>query len=277
MTISYVCLLFVGAAAFTPVPCHSPRSALATAVTAMPSRNAAVVMKKGRKQGGGPKISLKKKKRKTEGELANDKRINEIARREATRKKRPTVMYGRQRDNFSKQVSNGASRAPVYIRAKGEEEWLECGHVCVDVDTQTSLADAARYQKRLILEHGTRVHRRLQMQRETLECGLGPCDDMAAVGDEASDGVVASNVVLIERSAATDEGTLPVAASFALAATCGFLGAPIPDAGHYWSDSSTEQVARDEKNVNLNNALGNAAKSAVAVQTSKTLGLRSLG
>ena len=177
----------------------------------------------GRKQGGGPKISLKKKKRKKQrGELANDKRINEIARREATRKKRPTVMYGRQRDNFSKQVSNGASRAPVYIRAKGEEEWLECGHVCVDVGTQTSLADAARYQKRLILEHGTRVHRRLQMQRETLECGLGPCDDdMAAVGDEASDGVVASNVVLIERSAATDEGTLPVAASFALAATCG--------------------------------------------------------
>ena len=277
MTISYVCLLFVGAAAFTPVPCHSPRSALATAVTEMPSRNAAVVMKKGRKQGGGPKISLKKKKRKTEGELANDKRINEIARREATRKlARPSCMA----DSVTTSPSRSPTvlRAPVYIRAKGEEEWLECGHVCVDVGTQTSLEDAARYQKRLILEHGTRVHRRLQMQRETLECGLGPCDDdMAAVGDEASDGVVASNVVLIERSAATDEGTLPVAASFALAATCGFLGAPIPDAGHYWSDSSTEQVARDEKNVNLNNALGNAAKSAVAVQTSKTLGLRSLG
>ena len=63
----------------------------------------------------------------------------------------------------------------------------------------------------------------------------------------------------------------------ALASTCGFLGAPIPDAGLYWSDSATEQVARDERNVNLNNALGNAAKSAVAVQASKTLGLRSLG
>ena len=55
------------------------------------------------------------------------------------------------------------------------------------------------------------------------------------------------------------------------------IGAPIPEAQKYWSDGTTDQVASDARKVNLNNALGNAAKSAVAVQTSKTLGLRSLG
>ena len=87
----------------------------------------------------------------------------------------------------------------------------------------------------------------------------------------------AADVLLIERTDATDDSSLAIGASYALAATCGFSGAPIPEAGHYYSDSPTDKVARDERNVNLQNAFGNAAKSEVAVQASKTLGLRSLG
>ena len=232
-------------------------------------------MKKGRSQGSGPKIALKKKKTKTEGQAAMEKRMSDFARR-ASKKKKPTIMYGGQRKRYLDQVSDGAEMAPVFIRAKGEEEWLECGRVSVAKGATISLADAARYQKRLILEHGTRVHRHLQMQsRELLECGLGPAVDPNAEEEVAAD---TGGVVLIERSDAPSGGTdSPKEPASATGTTCGFLGEPIPDAGLYWSDSAAGQVARDERNVNLNKALGNAAKSAVAVQFSKTLGLRSLG
>jgi hypothetical protein len=258
--------LFTGsAAAFVPTPWVSSR-----AIMSLDKRSTcAIVMKKGRKQGGGPKIALKKTTTKTEGQKAIEKRVAEQARRAATRKKRPTIMYGRQRSRYLEQVDDGAERALVFLRARGEEEWLECGHVSIAKGSKLSLLDAAGYQKRLILEHGTRVHRRLQMQREMLECGIGPAIEPGA--DEAA---AEGAVVTVERSEAAEPSKESLSA---IATTFGFLGAPIPDAQKYWSDGTTDQVASDARKVNLNNALGNAAKSAVAVQTSKTLGLRSLG
>jgi len=212
--------------------------------------------------------------------MSADKKLTEMRRREATRKKRPTVMYGAQKKRFSEQVGDGAERAPVFARARGEEEWLEVGQISVAKGAETTVADAARYQKRIILGHATRVHRHLQMQSEVLECGLGePTSAGAADAADAADAdtAPASNILLIERGVGTDDDSMPFAASFAMAATCGFSGAPIPDAGHYYSNSATDDVARDARKVNLQNQMGNAAKSEVAVQASKTLGLRSLG
>ena len=246
----------------------------------LPSRRPAALdiqLKKGRAQGGGPKIALRRKKSKTEGQLSSDKRIAEMRRREMTRKKRPIIMYGRQGQRFKEHVKEGSVQHPVYARqyAEGanENEWLCVGHVTIakDVAATTTAADAARFQKRLILEHGCRVHRQLQLQRELLECGLGSPEDTGA--EAFSEEGAVTDVVPIEGGAApTDE-----AAAYSNAATCGFSGLPIPDAGHYYSSAETERVARDQRNVNLVNAFGKAAKSATAVQESKTLGLRSLG
>jgi len=191
-----------------------------------------------------------------------------MRRREITRKKRPIIMYGRQKSRFSEQVSEGSAPTPVFARVHGEATWLEAGHISVAEGSGSTTADAARHQKRLILEHATRVHRHLQLHREALECGLG----MPAADDE-----LAEKIVLIERGTPAEEGSMSNDNLLVFAATCGFSGAPIPDAGHYFSDSSTDQVAKDARNVNIQNAFGNAAKSEVAVQASKTLGLRSLG
>jgi len=43
--------------------------------------------------------------------MSADKKLTEMRRREATRKKRPTVMYGAQKKRFSEQVGDGAERA----------------------------------------------------------------------------------------------------------------------------------------------------------------------
>ena len=75
-----------------------------------------VIMKKGRKQGGGPKITTRKVKRKTEAELATEKRKRDLTRLAVTRKKKPTLGIARQHERFTAQVSDGSPRFPVFVR-----------------------------------------------------------------------------------------------------------------------------------------------------------------
>ena len=61
----------------------------------------------------------------------------------------------------------------------------------------------------------------------------------------------------------------------ALAPTCGFLGAPNPNHGHFFADAGGAGVDdAAERKVKLKK-IGLDAKSAVAEQFSKSLGLRS--
>ena len=88
-SVLWLCLALLAghAAAFAPTPWLSSR-----AVASVSTRSAeAVVMKKGRSQGSGPKIALKKKKTKTEGQAAMEKRMSDFARR-ASKKKKPTII-----------------------------------------------------------------------------------------------------------------------------------------------------------------------------------------
>ena len=76
------------------------------------------------------------------------------------------------------------------------------------------------------------------------------------------------------RLAAGEELTTPEVLQ--LAAACGFMGTPVDTDGHYWGKqlAANGAVGTDGRKVTLS-GLGNDAKSAVAEQFSKQLGLRS--
>ena len=145
-----------------------------------------------------------------------------------------------------------------------DEEWFEVGLVSIAADSSTTAEQAAQLQTRLILEHGVKLQPMWQQQIETLECGLG---EAISTDSDDTDGDSAASAQLIERRSLIS--TQP-----SLAATCGFLGAPDPNAGHYWSGSVVDDNGASERKVKLAK-LGNDAKSAVAERDSKNLGLRS--
>ena len=220
-------------------------------------------MKKGRGQGGGPKISTRKKVgRKTEGERAVEKQAAQIARRAATLKRRPAVAGGRQRDRFVEQCEDGAAKHAVFARPTGDRDWVEIGHVTAV--GQVSPEQSARLQKRLILEWAVRLHKPLQPQAEILECGI--------VLDTTEED---AEPTMLE-AADEEEARLLVQAPRYVAASCGFLGHPLPG-GHYYGDNSQVGDGLDDNTKVKWSKLGNNAKSAIQEQTSKTLGLRSLG
>lgn len=246
------------------------------------ARAAAAIMKKGRSQGGGPKIALKKKRRKTDAERAADKHAAEIVRRAATMKRRPTVITSRQGERFSEYVGAGSSMYPVFARPTGDRDWVKVGHVALAPgEAGLSAAEAAWLQKRCILEHAARLNPTLQQQKAILQCGLGPAVVPSSASDE-TDGEEVAEAAAAEEAAANEnvelleEGSaLAPAAAAAQAASCGFLGLALPK-GHYFGDSSVMAVQTDSSKVQLSK-LGDDAKSAIAVQQTKTLGLRSLG
>ena len=225
---------------------------------AMPRTSSSPVMKKGRKQGGGPAISTRKSKRKTEGERSTDKRIADAVRRVAmSKRRRPSLAIARQQDRFDQQ----SAAAWVFARAVGDSEWLEVGQVsiaagAVGTDGEAVTAEqAALLHKRLILQHATRLHPHLQPVGHILECGLSG---------------IAGHPVLLPSA-----NRLPLRDAMALSASCGFRGTELP-AGHYFGDNSPTLQASDARKVKLSR-LGNDSKSAVQIHESKTLGLRSLG
>lgn len=231
------------------------------------ARCAATVMKKGRGQGGGPKISTRKTQRKTEGEQADEKRAAALKRRIATSKRRPTITPGRQEERYTRQCASGAARHKVFARVTGDLDWLEVGHVSIAAGSDTTPDAASRLMKRLILEHAAALHPTLLQQSDILECGVA-----GAEGSDEDDAAAQEQVVLLS---AGEAAPLLPAAALRRAATCGFLGLPLPS-GHYFGDSEVSAIVSDDRKVTLSK-LGNNAKSAVAVQQSKTLGLRSLG
>lgn len=250
------------------------------------ARTTATIMKKGRAQGGGPKIALKKKHRKTDAERAADKHAADIVRRAATMKRRPTVITSRQGERFSEYVGAGSSQYPVFARPTGDHDWVKVGHVALAPgEAELSAAEAAWLQKRCILEHAARLHPTLQQQKAILQCGLGPAvvpssdsdSDKTAEGASAEEATEGANddVELLVAPEQGVGGALAPAAAAAQATSCGFLGLPLPS-GHYFGDSSAMAVQTDSSKVQLSK-LGDDAKSAIAVQQTKTLGLRSLG
>lgn len=220
------------------------------------------MMAKGRKQGGGPKIGLRKKKGKPEHQLAAEKRTAALMRRAANAKKKPAVGPGRQRERFAEQMGTDGKAFAVFARIAGTEEWLEAGRISIAKGSRMSAQQAASVQKRIILERAVRVHAlKLAKHRADLECGVGP--------DAEPEGDADVNAVELVSGSGNQPGELRT-----LAAVCGFSGAPIPDAGHYWGSSDQQAADSDERNVKLQK-FGDDAKSAVAQQESKMLGLRS--
>ena len=225
-----------------------------------------LLMAKGRKQGGGPKIALKKKSKKTEAQRASERRLAALARAESTRKRAPVIGAGRQSERYAEQMSQGGTRISVYARVSAGDSaqpgpWTAVGDVCVARGASTSPELAARLQKRLILAHAARMHPLLQRDSSSLECGVGEAAPAGSDGAEPT-------VRLLE------SGAQPTAEkAHALAASCGFLGLPIPERGHFWAAARAEKRASDSRKVTLN-AFGDSAKSVIAKQLTETLGLR---
>ena len=236
------------------------------------------IMKKGRKQGGGPAISTRKSRRKSEGQRSADKRITEAVRRAAvSKRRRPSLAIARQRDRFDQHSAAASVRHLVFARAAGDSEWLEVGQVsiaagAVGAEGEAVTAEqAVRLHKRLILQHATRLHPHLQPVSGILECGLAEKQQPQQPEDAPVGGEAAATHPVPLPSASP----LPLSDAKALAATCGFRGAALP-AGHYFGDNSPTLLVSDARKVKLSR-LGDDSKSAVAIHQSKTLGLRSLG
>lgn len=246
---------------------------------------AQICMKKGRAQGGGPKIGLGRKS-KTAKELNVAKKRREIERSYVRIVKKPTVLPGRQEDRFADQASPTTPAATVYARtASGASEdgtvgaWMEVGRVSVagrvatlGLDSPLSHEDAAFVQKRLILEHACRIHPTLQLHHEHLELGMTPprAARAAAEGDAMADVEPEPEPTLLQR----DEIADLIMEQKQLAAACGFVGKPDPKAGHFYADSELGDAFKTDARKVILSKLGNNAKSAVHKQFNEMLGLR---
>ena len=262
--LSIACCLALSSSFLAAGPLRSQCPSSSTAVRSHP----APCMKKGRSQGGGPKISLKNKKlRKTEADHAADKRAAQLVRVAKNAKRKPPVGEGRQQDRFVEQCNDGSVKHPVFARVAGDLEWLHVGHVSIAMESELTAAQAAKLQKRLILDHAPRVHPlALQPNSDILECGLGA----PGAEEEGADTLLQPHLLDV-----MDSGPLPPMQALKLAAECGFKGSPLPS-GHYFGEAGADAMGTDETKVQLGK-LGNDAKSKILVQQMKTLGMRSLG
>ncbi len=224
-----------------PAGCAAPAAA---------ARCAPLAMKRGRAQGGGPKIGTGAK-RKSQAEISQAKLLR-AKRREASRRKQSNLVpLQRQADRHVELLKAGAPAWPVYVRQGTQgDEWLEVGHVSVDAASGASAAQAAQLHKRLILEHGLRLYPKLGMHRLTLECG---------VASGAPDG---------------EPEALEQKADAAPLEACGFLGTADPTAGHFYDGGEASSSDPNARKVKLDR-LGSDHRSKSAEEKSKNLGLRS--
>ena len=239
-----------------------------------------LVTMKGRSQGGGPRISTKKKKAKhTPAALA---KAGSPAPQNKPLKKVPSapgmqapLSIKRQWDRHLENLKKGAKPHPVYARARGTEAWLKVGTVTVDPEAkETSPEQAVQLHKRLILSHAVRLHPELSPSRTDLDCGFGPPENR----EEKPDGELKADgtePVGVEES--EPEVQMLESVDAALPALAGFAGTPDESSGHYFVENEplpNQEGKKAGKKV-IRDKLGNDTKSKVAEAFSKSLGLRS--
>ena len=249
--------------------------------TALPSRTsqlsrAAVVLKKGRAQGGTPKISLRRKKiytarSKTDG-------LKQVSQR--PKKRMPTLSSKRQWERHVALLDAGAQPWCVFARAAGEAEWLDVGLVTHDAAVQNaSAAGAVLLHKRLILKHAAQLYPLALGTAKSVELGLCEQPQLAEPVEEwegaeavaAAKEARAAAVAAMEAAAAAAAEPLSADAHAAPREACGFAGKPDELSGQYWTDSTPipAQGMRQKADASKKDS-----KSSVAQAFSESLGLR---
>ena len=250
--------------------------------TALPSRTsqlsrAAVVLKKGRAQGGTPKISLRRKKiytarSKTDG-------LKQVSQR--PKKRMPALSSKRQWERHVALLDAGAQPWCVFARAAGEAEWLDVGLVTHDAAVQNaSAAGAVLLHKRLILKHAAQLYPLALGTAKSVELGLCEQPQLAEPVDEEWEGAEAvaaakearaAAVAAMEAAAAAAAEPLSADAHAAPREACGFAGKPDELSGQYWTDSTPipAQGMRQKADASKKDS-----KSSVAQAFSESLGLR---
>ena len=249
--------------------------------TALPSRTsqlsrAAVVLKKGRAQGGTPKISLRRKKiytarSKTDG-------LKQVSQR--PKKRMPALSSKRQWERHVALLDAGAQPWCVFARAAGEAEWLDVGLVTHDAAVQNaSAAGAVLLHKRLILKHAAQLYPLALGTAKSVELGLCEQPQLAEPVEEgegaeavaAAKEARAAAVAAMEAAAAAAAEPLSADAHAAPREACGFAGKPDELSGQYWTDSTPipAQGMRQKADASKKDS-----KSSVAQAFSESLGLR---
>ena len=248
---------------------------------ALPSRTsqlsrAAVVLKKGRAQGGTPKISLRRKKiytarSKTDG-------LKQVSQR--PKKRMPALSSKRQWERHVALLDAGAQPWCVFARAAGEAEWLDVGLVTHDAAVQNaSAAGAVLLHKRLILKHAAQLYPLALGTAKSVELGLCEQPQLAEPVEEwegaeavaAAKEARAAAVAAMEAAAAAPAEPLSADAHAAPREACGFAGKPDELSGQYWTDSTPipAQGMRQKADASKKDS-----KSSVAQAFSESLGLR---
>ena len=249
--------------------------------TALPSRTsqlsrAAVVLKKGRAQGGTPKISLRRKKiytarSKTDG-------LKQVSQR--PKKRMPALSSKRQWERHVALLDAGAQPWCVFARAAGEAEWLDVGLVTHDAAVQNaSAAGAVLLHKRLILKHAAQLYPLALGTAKSVELGLCEQPKLAEPVEEweGAEAVAAAKEAraaagaAMEGAAAAAAEPLSADAHAAPREACGFAGKPDELSGQYWTDSTPipAQGMRQKADASKKDS-----KSSVAQAFSESLGLR---
>ena len=237
---------------------------------------AAVVLKKGRAQGGTPKISLRRKKIYT----ARAKTDGLTQPSQGPKKRMPSLSSKRQWERHIALLDAGAQPWCVFARATGEAEWLDVGLVTHDAAVQNaSAAGAVLLHKRLILKHAAQLYPLALGTAESIELGL--CEqpklaepveavEGAEAGAAAKDAKAAA-VTAMEAAAAATAEPLSADVHAAPREACGFAGKPDESSGQYWTDASPipAQGMRQKGDASKKDT-----KSSVAQAFSESLGLR---
>lgn len=249
--------------------------------TALPSRTsqlsrAAVVLKKGRAQGGTPKISLRRKKIYT----ARAKTDGLTQPSQGPKKRMPSLSSKRQWERHIALLDAGAQPWCVFARATGEAEWLDVGLVTHDAAVQNaSAAGAVLLHKRLILKHAAQLYPLALGTAESIELGLCEQPKLAEPVEavEGAEAVAAAKdakaaaVTAMEAAAAAAAEPLSADVHAAPREACGFAGKPDESSGQYWTDASPipAQGMRQKGDASKKDT-----KSSVAQAFSESLGLR---
>ena len=238
---------------------------------------AAVVLKKGRAQGGTPKISLRRKKIYT----ARAKTDGLTQPSQGPKKRMPSLSSKRQWERHIALLDAGAQPWCVFARATGEAEWLDVGLVTHDAAVQNaSAAGAVLLHKRLILKHAAQLYPLALGTAESIELGLCEQPKLAEPLEAVAEGAEAvaaakeakaAAVTAMEAAAAAAAEPLSAQVHAAPREACGFAGKPDESSGQYWTDASPipAQGMRQKGDASKKDT-----KSSVAQAFSESLGLR---
>jgi hypothetical protein len=215
----------------------------------VPAARAAVVLKKGRAQGGGPKISTRKKLF-----VSRVKRDNIAHQPQGPKKRMPSLSAKRQWDRHIVLLEAGVEPWTVCARTEDAAEWLEVGFITLDpAAPDVSAAGAVQLHKRLILKHASRLHPLTLGDTKRVNLGL-------RAPSEGEGGASEAEV----------QPFIPVPA--APREACGFSGKPDENSGAYFTDSTP--IPAPGKAVKIGQHTKKDSKSATAEAFSKMLGLR---